>query len=90
MGLGSNYYKYVQVGTSYGSPLWTHQRSIDANWHQATVSLTNTRTYSIVFEGVRGTSYLGDIALDDIRVTNGACGQSASVKGTLLFSLALD
>ncbi|KAK7098916.1 hypothetical protein V1264_003131 [Littorina saxatilis] len=68
---------YTKVGANYGRPIWTHQRSIDANWHQATVSLTNTHTYTIVFEGVRGTSWDGDIALDDIRVTDGACGASS-------------
>ena len=68
---------HLQVGANYGSPVWTHQRSIDANWHQATLELTNTSTYSIVFEGIRGTSFLGDIALDDIRVTNGVCGKCA-------------
>ena len=29
----------------------------------------------IVFEGVRGNSYQGDIAIDDIKLTNGICPQ---------------
>lgn len=33
-----------------------------------------TSAYNIVFEGVRGTSYRGDIGLDDITVTDGPCG----------------
>ena len=74
-------YFHIQVGANYSSPVWTHQRSIDANWHQATVELTSTSTYNIVFEGIRGTSFLGDIALDDIRVSNGACGEISVVKG---------
>ncbi|KAL8608892.1 hypothetical protein ACOMHN_065230 [Nucella lapillus] len=69
---------YTKVfGSSYGNPVWTHQRTIDANWHQATVTLRNTHTYNIVFEGVRGTNYLGDIGLDDIRLTDGPCADSS-------------
>jgi len=29
-----------------------------------------------VFEGVRGTSYKGDIAVDDVSLTKGSCSQS--------------
>ena len=33
------------------------------------------QTYRILFEGVRGPSFSGDIALDDVSVTSGICGQ---------------
>lgn len=36
--------------------------------------LQGNSTYNIVFEGVRGTSYRGDIGLDDITLTDGTCG----------------
>jgi hypothetical protein len=55
--------------------VWHHQGNIDANWHQAQVSITNTTTYTIVFEGLRGISFLGDIGIDDIKVTDGTCGE---------------
>lgn len=29
----------------------------------------------MIFEGVRGTSYLGDIAIDDVSLTAGSCSQ---------------
>ena len=35
--------------------------------------------YQIVFEGRRGTSYRGDIALDDISLKDGACPSSGTV-----------
>ena len=36
--------------------------------------------FQIVFEGIRGKSYHGDIAIDDVSITNGACsGQGSSI-----------
>lgn len=35
--------------------------------------VSNLNAYQIVFEGVRGSSYQGDIALDDIELLNSAC-----------------
>lgn len=31
--------------------------------------------FKVIFEGVRGTSYLGDIAIDDVSLTAGSCSQ---------------
>ena len=31
----------------------------------------------IVFEGIRGSGYRGDIAIDDIKLINGRCQQTA-------------
>ena len=33
------------------------------------------QTYRILFEGVRGPNFNGDIALDDVAVTSGICTQ---------------
>ena len=41
-------------------------------WKLAKVPLSSG-SYPIVFEGIRGSSYYGDIALDDIKVYPGAC-----------------
>ena len=37
------------------------------------VSLTQTSDYQLVFEGIRGTSYQGDIAIDDIVLLDNTC-----------------
>ena len=37
------------------------------------ISLLNTGTYQLVFEGVVGTSFSSDIAIDDIIITTGEC-----------------
>ncbi|XP_031572670.1 meprin A subunit beta-like [Actinia tenebrosa] len=43
-------------------------------WHQALINISNMfYTYKVVFESVRGSSYLSDIALDDITFTKGPC-----------------
>lgn len=36
--------------------------------------------FQVVFEGVRGVSYYGDIAIDDISLTVGTCSQAQGKK----------
>ncbi|XP_020897633.1 MAM domain-containing protein 2 [Exaiptasia diaphana] len=42
-------------------------------WHYQEVAIASTCKYRVVFEGVRGTSFLSDIALDDILFNDGPC-----------------
>lgn len=51
--------KYVSKSGNHGSQ-W--------QFLQLQVSTYNSGTVTLVIEGVRGVSYLGDIAIDDIRV----------------------
>ena len=37
------------------------------------MSLTQTSNYQLVFEGIRGTSYQGDIAIDDVVLLDNTC-----------------
>lgn len=39
-------------------------------------------TPQVVFEGVRGTGYEGDIAIDDVSITTGKCKQDNTVSNT--------
>ncbi|KAJ7380810.1 hypothetical protein OS493_007192 [Desmophyllum pertusum] len=48
-------------------------------WKQAQVDITMSQAYSLVFEGVRGRSYRGDIAVDDIELNNGSCTKPGGV-----------
>ena len=55
--------------------LWTLSGQQGNTWLNARVSLSKSpnRNYWIVFEGVRGNGYRGDIAIDDIQFTNADC-----------------
>ncbi|CAB4019916.1 MAM and LDL-receptor class A domain-containing 1-like isoform X1 [Paramuricea clavata] len=45
-------------------------------WKKAEVQIKNGNHYSVVFSGVRGSSYQGDIALDEISIASGQCSGS--------------
>lgn len=55
--------------------LWTLSGQQGNTWLNGMVSLSKSpnRNYWIVFEGVRGNGYRGDIAIDDIQFTNADC-----------------
>lgn len=42
-------------------------------WYSAQASLTGTEQFRVELEAVRGSSYRGDIALDEIKLTPGSC-----------------
>ena len=64
---------YTNVGGQFNGPVWSKSGSHGNKWWNGQVQLTNKNPYKIVFEGMRGTSYRGDIALDDIQLSNGQC-----------------
>ena len=55
--------------------LWTLKGQQGNKWLNGRVSLSknSNKNYWIVFEGVRGNGYRGDIAFDDILITNADC-----------------
>ena len=61
---------YVGGGSS---GVWSRSGTRSNQWYQAQVDIMGNSTYKIVFEGVRGTSFRGDIAIDDITVRDGSC-----------------
>lgn len=69
---------YLKTGSALGPPIWTHTGTLSNKWYSASVNIQGGSSYNVVFEGVRGISYRGDIALDDITVKDGSCqGNSA-------------
>ncbi|CAB3999552.1 MAM and LDL-receptor class A domain-containing 1-like isoform X1, partial [Paramuricea clavata] len=45
-------------------------------WKKVELQINNGSRYSVVFSGVTGSSYQGDIALDEISITSGQCSGS--------------
>ncbi|XP_046571399.1 MAM and LDL-receptor class A domain-containing protein 1-like [Haliotis rubra] len=66
---------YIRVPGRTDYMIW-HQSGNQGNgWFNGQAPITEKRkSYSIVFEGVRGRSYSGDIAIDDITFTTSNCG----------------
>ena len=48
---------------------WSKKSEQGYEWKKATILLDDTRPFRVVVEGVRGTGYQGDIAIDDISFT---------------------
>ena len=64
---------YTQVNGALGNPVWTQKGSQGDRWRHGTVVLTSSSKFQVVFEGKRGISWAGDIALDDISMQDGQC-----------------
>ncbi|XP_036399015.1 MAM domain-containing glycosylphosphatidylinositol anchor protein 1 [Megalops cyprinoides] len=63
---------------------WTLSGNQGPEWKQASFIVNPIGPFQVVFEGVRGTGYEGDIAIDDVSVTKGKCKQENSVSNTVL------
>ena len=50
--------------------------TLDDKWYQGQVNVKDKSPYQLVFTGIRGTDYQGDIALDDISLNSGRCSSS--------------
>ncbi|XP_061173555.1 MAM and LDL-receptor class A domain-containing protein 2-like [Saccostrea echinata] len=42
-------------------------------WHQASVNFVSDHEYTVIFEGVYGGNYTGDIAIDDVLISASPC-----------------
>jgi len=45
------------------------------DWALARTDIVSSESFQIVFEGVRGDDFRGDVAIDDILITEGLCNQ---------------
>ncbi|XP_033124021.1 MAM and LDL-receptor class A domain-containing protein 1-like isoform X2 [Anneissia japonica] len=63
----------INTGGTVGTPVWTKRDDQGNLWRLGQISVKTTSAYEIVFEGIVGSSYSGDIALDDFKITDGAC-----------------
>ena len=66
---------YYLILGSADQTIWQLQGAQGNSWQQAQAPISSgTKSYQVVFEGHRGRSYTGDIAIDDISFTSSTCG----------------
>lgn len=62
---------FVKVGETMSSTAdWTKSGNQGNKWISANIGLVVNAPYQIVIEAISGSSYTGDIAIDDITLTN--------------------
>ncbi|XP_061115646.1 MAM domain-containing glycosylphosphatidylinositol anchor protein 1 [Conger conger] len=66
------------------TPVWAVSGNQGPQWRLARVPVTPIGPFQVVFEGVRGGGYEGDIAIDDVSVTKGVCKQEKSISNQVL------
>ena len=62
-----------EMGKQNRAVAWSMTGNKGNQWLSGSVCLNATSLYRIVFVGVRGTSFTGDIAIDDIQLNNCNC-----------------
>ncbi|XP_031559294.1 MAM and LDL-receptor class A domain-containing protein 2-like [Actinia tenebrosa] len=60
--------------------LWLKGGEQGHYWHEALIDILETGEYKVEIDGVRGKSYRGDIAIDDIAFYPGVCTKQAPPK----------
>ena len=64
---------YIQTGTGNRTMIWNRAKTQGNIWKNAQRTVKSSVPYQIVFEGVVGQSWQGDIALDDISLSLTPC-----------------
>ncbi|KAL9979998.1 hypothetical protein ACROYT_G008528 [Oculina patagonica] len=64
---------YVKDSSGKSTLVWSKSGDQGDQWSEAKLTLESKLDYEVEFEAVRGTSFRGDMALDDIRFTDGPC-----------------
>ncbi|XP_019617101.1 PREDICTED: MAM and LDL-receptor class A domain-containing protein 1-like [Branchiostoma belcheri] len=65
---------YIEMDQALPSvPMWTKSGDQGDEWHMVELQIDIVAEYRVVFEGIIGTSFYSDIALDDITFVPGLC-----------------
>ncbi|XP_035658189.1 MAM and LDL-receptor class A domain-containing protein 1-like [Branchiostoma floridae] len=72
---------FIQMGSTLGSAVWTLTGDQGNQWSPAEVTFNANNAFKVVFEGVRGQSFRGDIAIDDVTWRDGVCSSTGSDPG---------
>ena len=73
--------------------IWSKTGNQGSAWQLAQVTIPQSSNYTIMFEGIVGTGYQSDMALDDISIVNGGCtlpGNLIMYNHLKFFSLQFD
>ncbi|KAJ7380782.1 hypothetical protein OS493_007162 [Desmophyllum pertusum] len=62
--------------TNRSKPVWLKSQNQGARWIQGQLSINETTSYQIIIDGIRGSNYHGDAALDDFTFQRGTCQQT--------------
>ncbi|XP_073249502.1 meprin A subunit beta-like isoform X2 [Porites lutea] len=60
--------------------IWSKSGEQGKDWKQTHISFSSDSKYRVLFEGLRGRGYTGDIALDDIQFREGSCLNNGFIK----------
>ncbi|XP_033109454.1 MAM and LDL-receptor class A domain-containing protein 1-like [Anneissia japonica] len=60
-------------GETLTTPVWTLSGNRGDYWHRGTADVQPTGRFSIVFEGIAGSSRFGDVAIDDVKIYEQTC-----------------
>ncbi|KAM6981032.1 MAM domain-containing glycosylphosphatidylinositol anchor protein 1 [Aplochiton taeniatus] len=74
----------VKSIASVDTVAWAKSGPQGPDWKRASIDINPSGPFQIVFEGIRGPSFEGDIAIDDVSVTKGKCKQVSNVSNTVL------
>ena len=55
---------------------WSRNKNYGNVWNIAEVTVTSSEKYRIAFQGTTGPNWIGDIALDDVKIENRECAPS--------------
>uniref|UniRef100_A0A3Q2X4C2 MAM domain containing glycosylphosphatidylinositol anchor 1 n=1 Tax=Haplochromis burtoni TaxID=8153 RepID=A0A3Q2X4C2_HAPBU len=84
-----NVYLRVRSIASVDRAMWTKSGHQGPDWKKAFFDVTPSGPFQIVFEGIRGSGFEGDIAIDDVSITRGECKQQNTVHSSAHCSLSL-
>ena len=66
---------HVDILKITGQVVWMRRGNQGQGWLLGQATISSTASYQIAIEGVIGSGYYGDIAIDDIRLLPGTCNE---------------
>nr|XP_054757474.1 MAM and LDL-receptor class A domain-containing protein 1-like [Lytechinus pictus] len=72
--MGTLNIRLIEGNQELSTPLWTQgTEDLSDHWYMGEVSLSSALTFRVVFEAIRGSGDMSDIAIDDVTISNEVC-----------------